>query len=96
MNGAGGAGPENKHETFGPGFEEMIGNRVTDAAVVNADQIMLTAAGIAHVVAIQQHYRDVGVVEGRDNAAINDVFIRNQFKRSEEHAAHAVSNESLA
>ena len=56
--------PQDEDQPFAAGLKQVIGDRMADAAIVNADQIVIAAARILNVVAVQQHERKLGVIEG--------------------------------
>jgi hypothetical protein len=69
---------------------------MADSTVVNADQIMITSAGIFDVVTVEQHYGKLCFVERSRDATVDNLFVRNHFERRKEHTANSIANEALA
>ena len=69
--------------------QQVLGDDVAGAPVVDADEIVVAAARIGHDRAIEQDDGNAGVVERLRDARVDVVFFRRELERREEHAGDA-------
>ena len=68
--------------------QQVLGDAIAGAAVVDADQIVHAAFRVRDDRAIQHDDRNAGVVERSRNLPVDGVLARRQFERREEDAGH--------
>ena len=76
--------------------EQVFGDPVARAPIVDADEIVDAALRIGHHRAIEQHDRNARGVERLRDLQIDRVLVRRQLERGEEHAGDAAVDELAA
>ncbi len=77
-------------------LEEMVGDRVAGAPIVDADQIIPAAIGVRYEVPVEEDDGDAGLVQRVGDTTVDGVFLPCEFQRREKDAGYFFGDELTA